>query len=95
MFAHIARLGYLLLIPLAAIAIAIALPIIAAISVVRFCLGCTIRWKLRRARPTGKWILLSCTQSAVWAPYLESEVIPRLGNVCIAIDRTQPDWKER
>ena len=29
------------------------------------------------------------------APYLENEVLPRLGDACVAIDRSRPDWKAR
>ena len=93
---HAKRLpGWIVLALFLPLAILIGLLILPALRLVYAYRSLTIRWKLRRAWPTGQWILLSYTQSAVWAPYLENEVIPRLGDACIAIDRTQPDWKER
>lgn len=73
----------------------LALIILPAVGLVYAYHSLTLRWRIRRTWPRGTWILLSYTQSAVWAPYLEAEVIPRLGEACIAIDRSRPDWKQR
>jgi hypothetical protein len=81
-----------ILLPVYLLLVLILLPAIGLPYVYR---SLTIRWRLRRAWRAGQWILLSYTQSAVWAPYLENEVIPRLGDACVAIDRSRPDWKAR
>jgi len=90
---RLGKLKCLLLVPVVVLIIALAIPFLIAMAAVWSWRSCAIRWRLRRTWPSGTWILLSYTQSAVWAPYLESRVIPRLGAACVAIDRSQPDWK--
>src|SRR5690606_33354443 len=77
------------------IALILLSPILLFIAIKHFCLSWSIRRALRHTWPPNKWILLSYTQSKVWAPYLESELIPKLGDACLAIDRSRADWKDK
>jgi hypothetical protein len=49
--------------------------------------------RLRAAWPPNKFVLLAYTQSAVWAPFIEQSLLPQLGDVVVAIDRSKENWK--
>lgn len=73
--------------------VVLASPVYLVLGLRKAYLSWSIRRTLRRAWPADTWILLSYTQSPHWAPYLESHVIPRLGQACVVVDRSQSDWK--
>jgi hypothetical protein len=49
--------------------------------------------RLRASWPENKFVLLGYTQSAVWAPFIEQTLVPRLGEVVVCIDRSKNAWK--
>ena len=86
---------YIVLAPVALLMLSLAMVLVPASYFVYVCQSAILRLRLRYAWPAQTWILLSYTQSTVWAPTLESEIIPRLGGACITVDRSSPDWKRR
>jgi hypothetical protein len=55
-------------------------------------------WLAARARlkwPPDKFALLAYTNSEKWAPYIERELLPRIGTFCVVVNRSEPDWKRR
>lgn len=87
-------LEYIVLAPVFLLMLPLALVLLLATCLINAYQSAILRLRLRLTWPAQTWILLAYTQSDVWAPRLESEVIPRLGNACIAIDRSTPDWKQ-
>lgn len=51
--------------------------------------------RLRLSWPHGKFVLLAYTESAAWAPYIEGQLLPQVGEHCVAINRSREDWKRR
>jgi hypothetical protein len=86
---------YVILTPIFLLMLPLGLVLLSATYLVHMCQSIVLRLRLRYAWPAQTWILLSYTQSAVWAPFLEFEIIPRLGKACMVIDRSSPDWKQR
>lgn len=51
--------------------------------------------RLTIAWPPQKFVLLAYTQSHLWAPYIERELLPTIAEHCIVVDRSRDDWKHR
>ena len=49
--------------------------------------------RLARTWPTGKFVLVAYTRSAVWADYMEHRLIPQLGSAAVVIDRSRESWR--
>lgn len=86
---------FIVLAPVFLLMLPLALILIPATCLVNAFQSAILRLRLRHAWPAQTWILLAYTQSDLWAPFLELEVVPRLGTGCLVIDRSRSDWKQR
>lgn len=55
-------------------------------------------WHVTRLRvvwPSGKFVLLAYTESQLWAPYIEKELLPQIAEHCVVVNRSREDWKRQ
>jgi hypothetical protein len=76
-----------------AVAIVILLPIVFLIFLGRLVGHLWYVSRLRAAWPSGKFVLIAYTESQLWAPYIEKELLPQINEHCIVVNRSREDWK--
>ncbi|HEX7966057.1 MAG TPA: hypothetical protein VF651_10085 [Gammaproteobacteria bacterium] len=88
-------LGLVVGIPILIVLFVFLSPVILLVLAKEFLLSFWIHALLKIKWPANKWILVSYTESEHWSQYLETEIIPRLGDACVVINRSRPDWKQK
>jgi hypothetical protein len=88
-------LGAIVAIPLLAVAVALALPFLFLLFVGRFFGNLWHVGRLTAAWPSGKFVLLAYTESELWAPYIEKELLPQIEQHCVVVNRSRENWKRQ
>ena len=84
----------LLLAPVALVVALAALPFFCVLAVFRWADRIRVRRQLRTCWPLGKVGMLVYSQSPLWAPIIERELLPYIGSACVVVNRTsEPRWK--
>jgi hypothetical protein len=82
------------LIPVAVVAGLVALPFLCVLALFRWVDGVRVRKQLSVRWPAGKVGVLVYSQSPLWAPTIEQELLPHIGSACVVVNRTsEPQWK--
>jgi hypothetical protein len=79
--------------PLIAALVIVALPVVFLLFVGRFFAHLWYVCRLRAAWPSGKFVLFAYTESQLWAPYIEAELLPQIDEHCVVVNRSRENWK--
>ena len=79
--------------PIIVLMIVVALPLAFLLYVGRFLGHLWYVARLRSSWPSGKFVLLAYTESELWAPYIERELLPQIGEHCVVVNRSRESWK--
>src|SRR4051812_25406148 len=79
--------------PLIAALIVVASPLLFLLFVGRFFGHLWYVSRLRASWPSGKFVLIAYTESQLWAPYIERELLPQIGEHCVVVNRSRESWK--
>jgi hypothetical protein len=81
--------------PLIAALIILILPFVFLVFVGRFFAHLWHLSCLRVKWPSGKFVLLAYTDSQLWAPVIENELLPQIAEHCVVINRSRENWKRQ
>jgi hypothetical protein len=87
--------GAVCVIALAIIALPVLVPFVALVWLHRIIGHALLSTRIQNTWPHGKTVLIAYTNSAAWTPYIENELLPRLGATAVVVNRSQSDWKKR
>jgi hypothetical protein len=73
-------------VPLIVLIVAIALPFMLFYYIARLVRGLWLRSRVKFSWPRGKVVLLAYTNNRKWVPYIEEQLLPRIGDACVIVD---------
>ena len=85
----------LLAVPIGILIVLIAAPFLLVYWMARLVRGHWLQARVKQTWPKGKFVLLAYTNNRKWVPYIEEQLLPRIGDVCVIVDRSDAQWKER
>src|SRR5258706_11486259 len=83
---------WIVLAPFIVVMAVLVLPIVFLLFVGRFFGHLWYVGRLRASWPSGKFVLLAYTESALWAPYIENELLPQIAEHCVVVNRSRENW---
>jgi hypothetical protein len=81
--------------PIIVLLVLAVLPIILIYYIGRLIRGLWLQSRVKLAWPKGKFVLLAYTSNRKWVPFIETQLLPRIGDACVIVDRSHAQWKER
>jgi hypothetical protein len=84
---------WVVLAPLIVVLAVVLLPVIFLIFVGRLLGHLWYVSRLRVAWPSRKFVLVAYTDSALWAPFIENELLPQIAEHCVVVNRSRENWK--
>jgi hypothetical protein len=84
---------WIILAPFVVLMAAVALPVVFLLFVGRFLGSLWHVSRLRASWPSTKFVLIAYTDSALWAPYIENELLPQIEEHCVVVNRSRENWK--
>lgn len=82
-------------VPLLVAVVLVASPFLFLLFVGRFFGNLWHVGRLTAAWPSGKFVLLAYTESELWASYIERELLPRIEQHCVVVNRSRENWKRQ
>jgi hypothetical protein len=87
--------GGVILAPLGIALVVFLLPLLFLLFAGHFLVHLWYVARLRASWPPDRFVLIAYTESELWAPYIERELLPQLQPHCIAINRSRENWKRQ
>jgi hypothetical protein len=75
------------------VALPILVPMLALYWLYRVIEEMMLSTRVNNTWPHGKTVLVAYTNSAAWRPYIEGDLLPRIGAAAVVVNRSLPDWK--
>lgn len=85
----------LLAVPISVLLVLAVLPFILIYCVARVVRSYWLRSRVKLAWPEGKFVLLAYSNNRKWAPFIETRLLPCIGDACVIVDRSHAQWKDR
>ena len=80
--------------PLIILLLLVALPLWLIYAVTNRIHGLRLQSRVKRTWPDNKFVLLAYTNNPKWVPFIFDRIVPRIGDACVMVDRSNAQWKE-
>jgi hypothetical protein len=85
----------ILLAPFVVLVLLVAVPLLVAYGVISWSRGLRLQSRVKRRWPEGKFVLFSYTNNPKWAPFILDRIVPRIGDACVLVNRSNAQWREQ